>query len=100
VNVFGQKKLLKDKKSGIMHIVMFYGFIILQLGVIDLIIKGLVPGSSLPVPGYPLFTLIQEITTVLILLAVGYAGYRRYVEKLKRLKRNLKAGIVLILSQG
>lgn len=25
VNVFGQKKLLKDKKSGIIHVVFFYG---------------------------------------------------------------------------
>lgn len=94
-NVFGQKKLLKDPKSGIMHIVFFYGFIILQFGALDLIIKGLFYGSRLPLPGYPVFTLIQEITTTLILLAVLYAGYRRYVEKLPRLKRGWKASIVL-----
>src|SRR5699024_12871320 len=29
--VFGQKKLLKDKKSGIIHVMMFYGFILVQL---------------------------------------------------------------------
>ncbi len=94
-NVFGQKKLLKDPKSGIMHIVFFYGFIILQLGAIDLIYKGLVYGSHLPIPGYGVFTLIQEITTVAIILAVLYAAYRRYVEKLPRLKRGWKASIVL-----
>ena len=38
INVFGQKKLLKDSKSGIMHVIMFYGFIILQFGAIELII--------------------------------------------------------------
>lgn len=31
VNVFGQKKLLKDKKSGIMHVMFFYGFILVNL---------------------------------------------------------------------
>lgn len=94
-NVFGQKKLLKDPKSGIMHVVFFYGFIILQLGALDLIYKGLVFGSHLPIPGYEVFTLIQEITTVAILLAVLYAAYRRYIEKLPRLKRGWKASIVL-----
>jgi heterodisulfide reductase subunit C len=34
--------------------------------------------------------------TFLIMMAVGYAFYRRYIEKLKRLKRGLKAGLVII----
>jgi Fe-S oxidoreductase len=96
INVFGQKKLLKDTKSGIMHVVMFYGFIVIQFGAIDLFIKGLVPGKHLPVPAYPVFTLIQEITTFLVLLATLYAYYRRYIEKLPRLKRGLKSGLVII----
>ncbi|MRG26669.1 (Fe-S)-binding protein [Laceyella tengchongensis] len=96
INVFGQKKLLKDVKSGIMHVVMFYGFIVIQFGAIDLFIKGLVPGKHLPVPAYPVFTLIQEITTFLVLLATLYAYYRRYIEKLPRLKRGLKSGLVII----
>ncbi|MCM3745804.1 (Fe-S)-binding protein [Paenibacillus pasadenensis] len=93
--VFGQTKLLKDPKSGIMHIVIFYGFVILQLGALDLIVKGLTGGGHLPIPGYDLFSLVQEITVVLILLAMGYAAYRRYGEKLARLKRGLKPSIVL-----
>src|SRR5690625_3986874 len=48
VNVFGQKKLLKDKKSGIIHVMFFYGFLLVQLGAIDLIWKGLAIGSHLP----------------------------------------------------
>jgi heterodisulfide reductase subunit C/nitrate reductase gamma subunit len=92
--VFGQTKLLKDKKSGIMHIVIFYGFIILQLGALDLILKGLID-RGLPVPGYDYFTLMQEVTVGLIVLAMGYATYRRYIEKLKRLKRGWKPSIVV-----
>ncbi|GAA0358003.1 heterodisulfide reductase-related iron-sulfur binding cluster [Bacillus horti] len=98
VQMFGHKKLLKDKKSGIMHFFIFYGFIILQLGAIDLIGKGLT-GNAYWLPlgsAYPFFVLMQEITVVIILLAVGYAGYRRFVEKLPRLKRNAKASLVII----
>lgn len=97
VNVFGQKKLLKDKKSGWMHVVMFYGFILIQLGALDLFWKGLAPGSHLPVPFYSGFLLLQELTTFLVLLATIYAFYRRYIEKLARLKRGWKAGIVIVL---
>lgn len=92
--VFGQKKLLKDPKSGLMHIIIFYGFIILQFGALDLIVKGLTAGKHLPIPGYEVFGLMQEVTVVLILLAMGYATYRRYGEKLARLKKGWKPSIV------
>src|SRR5699024_3953442 len=52
--VFGQKKLLKDKQSGIIHVMMFYGYILVQFGAIDLFVKGLSPGNHLPfAPLYP-----------------------------------------------
>ena len=97
VMVFGQKKLLKDKKSGIIHVMMFYGFLLVQFGAIDFIWKGLVTESHLPLGLlYPAFTFFQEIVTVMILLAVTMAFHRRYIEKIPRLKRDFKAGLVLI----
>ncbi len=92
-HVFGQKKLLKDRRSGIMHAVMFYGFIILQFGALDIIYKGLA-GKSLPIPGYAYFLLSQEIAVAAVLIAVVYALYRRYGERLARLKRGWKSGLV------
>jgi Fe-S oxidoreductase len=101
VNVFGQKKLLKDKKSGAIHVMFFYGFILVQFGAIDFIWKGLAPGSHLPLgPLYPGFTFFQEIVTLVILVAVVWAFYRRYIEKLVRLKRGFKSGLVLIFIGG
>lgn len=101
VNVFGQKKLLKDKKSGAIHVMFFYGFILVQFGAIDFIIKGISPGSHLPLgPLYPGFTFFQEIVTLMILVAVIWAFHRRYVEKLVRLKRGFKSGLVLIFIGG
>ena len=97
VMVFGQKKLFKDKKSGIIHFMMFYGFLLVQFGAIDFIWKGLVPGSHLPFGSlYSAFTFFQEIITLIILVAVIMAFHRRYIEKLDRLKQDFKAGIVLI----
>ncbi|RST77043.1 4Fe-4S dicluster domain-containing protein [Siminovitchia acidinfaciens] len=99
--VFGQKKLLKDKKSGIIHVMFFYGFILVQFGAIDFIWKGLAPGSHLPLgPLYPGFKFFQEIVTLIILVAVVWAFYRRYIEKLVRLKRGFYAGLVLLFIGG
>ena len=101
VYVFGQKKLLKDKKSGTIHLMFFYGFLLVQFGAIDFIWKGLAPDSHLPLgPLYPAFTFFQEIVTLVILVAVVWAFYRRYVEKLVRLKRGWKNGLVLIFIGG
>ncbi len=95
--VFGQSKLLKDKKSGIIHVMMFYGFILVQFGAIDMFIKGLSPESHLPLGSiYPGFVFFQELVTLMILVAVIWAFYRRYIEKLVRLKRGFKAGLVLL----
>jgi Fe-S oxidoreductase len=96
-DVFGQRKLMKDSKSGGMHVIMFYGFIILQFGAIELILKGFFKGFEYPLgAAHKFFSLAQEITTLLVLLAVAYAFYRRYVEKLQRLKRGFKSGLVII----
>lgn len=101
VHVFGQKRLLKDKKSGIIHVMFFYGFLLVQFGAIDFIWKGLKPGSHLPLgPLYPGFTFFQEIISLIILVAVVWAFYRRYVEKLVRLKRGFKNGLVLLFIGG
>ncbi|WP_227394496.1 heterodisulfide reductase-related iron-sulfur binding cluster [Jeotgalibacillus aurantiacus] len=101
VQVFGQKKLLKDKKSGLIHVMFFYGFLMVQFGAIDFIYKGLVPGEHLPLGiFYPGFTFFQELVTLMILVAVVWAFYRRYMEKLVRLKRGFKSGLVLIFIGG
>ncbi|MDY0322892.1 MAG: (Fe-S)-binding protein [Candidatus Carbobacillus sp.] len=96
INVFGQKKLLKDKKSGLMHVAYFYGFIIIQFGALDLFLKGLIPGTHLPVPFYDWFLWFEEVTVFIVLIALLFGIYRRYIERLKRLEQSLKAGLVYI----
>ncbi|MEW9670524.1 (Fe-S)-binding protein [Ammoniphilus sp. 3BR4] len=99
VNVFGQRKLFKDKKSGCLHLILFYGFMIIQIGLIEIIIKGFINGYEFPFgDAHKYFSLMQEWTTFLMLCAVLYAAYRRYGEKLKRLqwKRDGKAAFIYI----
>jgi Fe-S oxidoreductase len=95
--VLGQKNLFKDPQSGVMHFFIFYGFIVLQFGAIDLIVKGLTQGGHIPFPAYPVFGLFQEIVVTIVLVAILYAGFRRYIEKLPRLKRGWKPSLVIFL---
>lgn len=92
--VFGHRKLLKDIRSGLMHLILFYGFIVLQFGALDIIWEG-ISGSPLPFLDYRWFVYTQELTVSLVLLALLYGGFRRYVERLRRLKRGWKPSIVL-----
>ncbi|WP_077215098.1 heterodisulfide reductase-related iron-sulfur binding cluster [Bacillus dakarensis] len=99
VNVLGQKKLFKDKKSGVFHTILFYGFFIVQLGLIELILKGFIAGYEFPLgAAHKYFSFLQEWTTFLMMLSIIYAFYRRYIEKVNRLqwKRDGKAAFVYI----
>ena len=99
INGIGQRKLFKDKKSGLMHIILFYGFFIIQIGLIELIIKGFIEGYTFPFgEAHRYFSFLQEWTTFLMMCAVVYGFYRRYIEKLERLqwKRDWKAAFVYI----
>ncbi|MFF2483136.1 (Fe-S)-binding protein [Paenibacillus sp. NPDC058071] len=92
--VFGHRKLLQDWRSGLTHLIYFYGFIHLQFGAIDLIWKHL-SGTPIPFPAYSAFAWGQELTVSLVLIAILYGAFRRYVERLPRLKRGWKPSLVL-----
>ncbi|MBD2872417.1 (Fe-S)-binding protein [Paenibacillus sp. IB182493] len=94
-HVFGHRRLLNDIRSGIMHLIYFYGFIVLQFGAADLIWKGLNGGVPLPLPYYGWFAWSQEMTVALVLAAVLYGAFRRYGERLPRLKRGWKPSLVM-----
>ena len=82
-----------------MHLVLFYTFFIIQIGLIELIIKGFITGYEYPLgEAHKYFSLLQEWATFLMFLAVVYGFYRRYGEKLKRLqwRRDGKAAFVYI----
>jgi Fe-S oxidoreductase len=93
--IFGHRRLLQDRRSGWMHLILFYGFIMLQLGALEILWKGL-RGSSLPLADHAIFSMLQETTVALVLLAVAYGAYRRYGEKLPRLPKGWKPLLVLI----
>ncbi|MBK8248536.1 MAG: 4Fe-4S dicluster domain-containing protein [Gemmatimonadetes bacterium] len=99
-----QTKILRDPVAGPVHAFVFWGFLVLQLGALEIILQGLTPGFTfgdvLPAPLYGLFVLSQEGTAGAVLLAVGFLLYRRIVIKPRRLQGdNVHSGdAIFILS--
>ena len=85
-----QKKILRDPVAGPLHALVFWGFLVLQVGALEIILHGLFPSFSyarvLPAPLHWLFLLSQEATAAAVLVAVALLLYRRIVVKPKRLQ--------------
>ncbi|MGA7578130.1 MAG: heterodisulfide reductase-related iron-sulfur binding cluster [Desulfobaccales bacterium] len=101
VYVLGQKKVLAEPYPGVMHLFIFWGFLVLGLGEVQLLGEGLFEGFSVPLIGKsPLFYMVQDLFAVLVLIGVAMAAWRRYVIKPDRLEKNAEAAVILILITG
>ena len=95
LEIITHRKLLKDIRSGLLHIIYFYGFLSLQLGALDLMLKGLFGIPLIPwMPLYGYFSWLQEWIVVIVLVAIILGAFRRYGERLPRLKRGAKPSLV------
>ncbi len=84
---FGHTKLLREPVAGLMHFFIFWGFVILLLAILESIGEGLFPGFSFAFLGllYQPLVFLQDIAGFLVIVAIIFALYRRYVWKPKRL---------------
>lgn len=99
---FGQSKLLREPVAGIIHFIIFWGFILFVFAVIEAIIQGFYSPFDLEFlgPVYSLITIVQDLFGLLVIGAVIYAVYRRLFTKIDRLDvgKAGQADALLILS--
>lgn len=85
-----QKKILRDPVAGPMHALIFWGFVVLTAGTVEILIAGVLPTFSyariLPAPVHAAYSLSQDVFALLVLGAVGFALYRRLVVHPRRLQ--------------
>ncbi len=99
-----QTKILRDPIGGMMHALVFWGFMVLGLGTVEIMIQGLATGFTwdviLPRFLYLPYVVSQELFAVFVLIPVGYLLYRRLVIKPKRFHDDAVSGAdaVFILS--
>jgi Fe-S oxidoreductase len=86
----GQTKIFRDPVAGTMHALIFWGFMVLTAGTVEILIQGVFSNFSyaliLPRPMYQLYGLSQEGFAVLVIAAVAFALYRRLVLHPRRLE--------------
>jgi Fe-S oxidoreductase len=101
VNVLGQRAVLKKKSAGIMHATIFWGFLIITIGTLEQFASTIYQGANFEFIGegpYRFLVLLQDLFTFAVLLAVGYASYRRFIVRPEGLGKSRDANIVLALT--
>ena len=93
-----QRRLIaREWKPGVMHTVIFLGFVSLLVRKVQLIVIGFDEQHALTGPLGDLFTVWKDLVEVGVLLAVAYAFYRRLWLKPARLEPNREGLLVLSL---
>ncbi len=88
---FGQKKFLSgEQPAGIMHALIFWGFVVLMLQVVVLYARSFDASWSLPglgddQPLGPAFSVVVDVVEVVVIVGVVYMLYRRLIAHTPRL---------------
>ncbi len=98
VDGFLQSKMIRgERKPGIMHTVIFLGFLVLLVRKVQLLVIGF--DQTFVYPGLlgGLFAALKDGVELAVLAAVVYAFYRRFVLRPRRLEPNREAVLILSL---
>jgi hypothetical protein len=95
--VLQQRMIRREWKPGVMHTMIFLGFMSLLVRKVQLIVIGFDERYAFTGPLGDFFTLWKDLVEVGVLAAVGYAFYRRLLLKPQRLEPNKEGLLVLSL---
>jgi hypothetical protein len=90
-----QRMIVREWKPGVMHLVIFIGFISLLVRKLQLIVIGYDETFAFSGNAGAVFAATKELVEVGVLAAVGYALYRRVLLKPARLEPNREGLLVL-----
>ena len=97
-NGFLQSRMIRREwKPGLMHAVIFLGFMALLARKLQLIVIGYYEPFAFSGLAGGLFAFGKDVVELAVLAAVGYAFWRRYVQKPRRLEANREALLILSL---
>lgn len=90
--VFGHEKLLRQRIPGIIHFLIFWGFVTLTFGTLEWFTYAFTGGRSwadfLPANIYGFHCVLQDMANAWVAFAIFVAFYRRLVVKPKRMADN------------
>lgn len=92
--VFGQRKLFKER-VGVIHFFIFWGFIVIAFGTLQIIAEGISPGFTFPWADNYAFLFVKDLISLIVLVGLLVIAYIRYVVRRTRLEPSAEAGIIL-----
>ncbi|GMA63583.1 heterodisulfide reductase-related iron-sulfur binding cluster [Alicyclobacillus fastidiosus] len=92
-NVILQKKVIAEP-SGIGHLFIFWGFLVLVFGDLDFLVYH-VSGWHFPWATMGWYLFMQEMFSLFVVAAIIVAAYRRYIIRPMRTEPSLEAGAIL-----
>jgi Fe-S oxidoreductase len=98
----GQQKVAEEGPGHLTskhHLVIFWGFLIITIGTAETLVNGVVPsftlGSILPDLLYMPLRALIDVMNLLVLIAIGWAIFRRMAIKPRLITMNVDAAIIL-----
>lgn len=92
-----QTRVLKDRAGGLMHVMIFWSFLVLMFATFIVFLDA---DFKLPIYNGPLYlavTLMSDLAGLALMGGLGFAAYRRYVRKNPRLDNQWDDALVLAL---
>jgi Fe-S oxidoreductase len=100
VYALGQKKMFDDPFAGLYHILIFYGFLVVSVRTVTMVLEGLFAGWELPLlqtsVGHA-YLFSKDIFEALVLLGLVFAVWRRGVQRKERVVQSWGAWLVIVL---
>lgn len=94
--VLGQSKMFEKPAIGVAHFLIFWGFLLLTVSVVQIMLEGLLGGFSLPAIGRARwFIAANDVIAALVIVSLLYAAYRRLRVRPWHLTTQLDAWIIL-----
>lgn len=94
----GQKRMFQEPVAGIMHALIFWGFLVFAVRSLSLVVEGFAKGWELPFLHTPIgwaYLLTKDTFAVLVLVGVAIAAWRRLVTRPSRLELSADAWVIL-----
>jgi Fe-S oxidoreductase len=98
VYAIGQKRMFDDLFAGIYHLFIFYGFLVVSLRTVTMVLEGLFAGWELPLLHTPVghaYLFSKDVFEALVLVGLAFAIWRRGVQRKERVIQSWGAWLVI-----
>jgi Fe-S oxidoreductase len=98
VYAIGQKRMFDDLFAGVYHILIFYGFLVVSIRTVTMVLEGLFAGWELPLLDTSVghaYLFSKDIFEGLVLVGLAFAFWRRGVQKKDRVIQSWGAWLVI-----